>query len=169
MFQNRLLNPNPLKTDFHIHTAEDPLDRVHYTAQELILKAADEGFEVGYHQSTLPDLQPGPFFFGPGHEHLPIPGIETTIQNRHVLILNPPGNRTYPSFSSLAALNRPDCLVIAPHPYFPGLHSLNGYQQANLKLFHALEYSHFYSSHLNFNQRVLELARSSGLPLLGNS
>ena len=70
MIQNRLLNPKPLKADFHIHTAEDPLDRVPYTAQELILKAADEGFEVlAITNHHLPDLQPGPFFFGPGPEH----------------------------------------------------------------------------------------------------
>ncbi len=170
MFQNRQLNPKPLKVDFHIHTAEDPVDRIHYTAQELIIKAADEGFEVlaitNHHCRTFNrDL----FSLARDMNILLIPGIETTIQNRHVLILNPPRNRTYPFFSSLAALNRPDCLVIAPHPYFPGLHSLNGYLQANLGFFHALEYCHFYSPHLNFNQRVLELAHSSGLPLLGNS
>lgn len=170
MIKNMLLNPKPLKADFHVHTAEDPLDRIHYTAQELILKAADEGFEVlaitNHHCRTFNrDL----FSLARDMNILLIPGIETTIQNRHVLILNPPGNSTYPSFPSLAVLNRPDRLVIAPHPYFPGLCSLNGYLQANLEFFHALEYSHFYSPHLNFNRRVLELARSSGLPLLGNS
>ncbi len=36
----------PLKADLHLHTAEDPHDRVAYTAKELISKAAEEGFEV---------------------------------------------------------------------------------------------------------------------------
>ncbi|MGE5254902.1 MAG: hypothetical protein ACM3N7_13120, partial [Planctomycetaceae bacterium] len=35
-----------LKADLHLHTAEDPLDRVRYTAKELIAKAADECFDV---------------------------------------------------------------------------------------------------------------------------
>jgi transcriptional regulator of acetoin/glycerol metabolism len=29
----------PLKADLHLHTAEDPLDRIRYTAKELIAKA----------------------------------------------------------------------------------------------------------------------------------
>jgi DNA polymerase III alpha subunit (gram-positive type) len=35
-----------LKADLHLHTAEDPVDRVGYTAQDLIAKAADEDFEI---------------------------------------------------------------------------------------------------------------------------
>ena len=35
-----------LKADLHLHTAEDPVDRVGYTARELITKAADKGFDV---------------------------------------------------------------------------------------------------------------------------
>ena len=42
----RIKRPRPLKADLHLHTAEDPNDRVSYTAKELISKAADEGFEV---------------------------------------------------------------------------------------------------------------------------
>lgn len=160
----------PLKADFHIHTGEDPLDRVPYSAQELIRRAAEDGFEVlaitNHHCRTFNQEL---FSLARDLGILLIPGMETTIQNRHVLILNPPGDRLYSDFSSLSALNRPDSLVVAPHPYFPGLHSLNGYLKDNLEFFHALEYCHFYSPQINFNQRVLELARSSGLPLLGNS
>jgi hypothetical protein len=51
VFEEKMLNDQPLKhrplkADLHIHTAEDPLDRVPYTAQELIVKAATEGFEI---------------------------------------------------------------------------------------------------------------------------
>ena len=42
----RIKGPRPLKADLHLHTAEDPNDRVSYTAKELISKAADQGFEV---------------------------------------------------------------------------------------------------------------------------
>jgi hypothetical protein len=100
----------PLKADFHIHTAEDPLDRVPYTAQELILKAADDGFEVlaitNHHCRTFDQKL---FSFARDLGILLIPGMETTIQERHVLVLNPPANVTFSDFSSLGS-----------SPLFPG-------------------------------------------------
>jgi predicted metal-dependent phosphoesterase TrpH len=60
-------------------------------------------------------------------------------------------------------------LIVAPHPYFPGSYSLNGHLLKHLNLFDALEYCHFYSSMINFNQRALEVCQSHGFPLVGNS
>jgi hypothetical protein len=60
-------------------------------------------------------------------------------------------------------------MIVAPHPYFPGTYSLNGYLLKHLKLFDALEYCHFYSPMINFNQRALEVCQSYGFPLVGNS
>jgi hypothetical protein len=39
----------------------------------------------------------------------------------------------------------------------------------HLNLFDALEYCHFYSTKINFNQRALEVCQSFGFPLVGNS
>jgi hypothetical protein len=160
----------PLKADLHLHTAEDPLDRVRYTAKELISKAADEGFDVisitNHHRMTFnQDL----FFHAQGMGILLIPGIEMTIQRRHVLVLNPPPYKMCADFFSLSKLRRPDTLIIAPHPYFPGTYSLNGYLLKHLDLFDALEYCHFYSPMINFNQRAVEVSQSFGFPLIGNS
>ena len=166
----RTKSPRPLKADLHLHTAEDPLDRVRYTAKELISKAADERFDVisitNHHQITFnQDLlsyaqQRGIFL---------IPGIEMTIRRRHVLVLNPPPHKTCSDFPSLSKLRRPETLIIAPHPYFPGTYSLNGYLLKHLNLFDALEYCHFYSPMINFNQRALEVCQSFGFSLIGNS
>ena len=160
----------PLKTDLHLHTAEDPLDRVRYTAKELISKAADQGFDVisitNHHQMTFnQDL----LSYAQEREILLIPGIEMTIQRRHVLVLNPPPHKKCSDFFSLSKLRRPETLIIAPHPYFPGTYSLNGYLLKHLNLFDALEYCHFYSPMINFNQRAVEVSKSLGLPLVGNS
>jgi predicted metal-dependent phosphoesterase TrpH len=160
----------PLKADFHIHTGEDPLDRVPYSAYEMIHKAFEEGFEVlaiTNHNSRTFNQEL--FSFARDLGILLIPGIEANVENRHVLVLNPPPNAKFTNFASLKSLNRPDSLVVAPHPYFPGLRSLNGYLIRNLHLFHALEYCHFYSPHLNFNHRVEWVSRFSGISLLGNS
>ena len=120
--------PRPLKADLHLHTAEDPLDRVRHTAKELISKAADEGFDVisitNHHQMTFNhDL----LSYAQDRGILLIPGVEMTIQRRHVLVLNPPPHRMCSDFLSLSKLRRPETLIIAPHPYFPGTYSLNGY------------------------------------------
>jgi predicted metal-dependent phosphoesterase TrpH len=166
----KIKRPRPLKADLHLHTAEDPLDRVRYTAKELISKAADEGFDVisitNHHQMTFnQDL----LSYAQKRGILLIPGIEMTIQRRHVLVLNPPPHKMCSDFFSLSKLRRPETLIVAPHPYFPGTHSLNGRLLKHRSLFDALEYCHFYSPRINFNQKAIEVCQSHGFPLIGNS
>jgi predicted metal-dependent phosphoesterase TrpH len=159
-----------LKADLHLHTAEDPLDSVRYTAKELIEKAAEEGFDVisitNHQQMTFNE---GLFFYAKERNILLIPGMEMTIQKRHVLVLNPPSHIGCSDFFSLSKLRRPETLIVAPHPYFPGPTSLNGYLLKHLNLFDALEFSHFYSPTINFNQRVIKVSQSYNLPLVGTS
>jgi predicted metal-dependent phosphoesterase TrpH len=164
------IRKRPLKADLHLHTAEDPLDCIRYTAQEFISKAADEGFDVisitNHHRMTFnQDL----FSHAQARGILLIPGIEMTIQRRHVLVLNPPPYKICSDFFSLSKLRRPETLIIAPHPYFPGTYSLNGYLLKHLNLFDALEYCHFYSQMINFNLRAVEVSQAFGFPLVGNS
>ena len=166
----KIKRPKPLKADLHLHTAEDPLDRIRYTAKELISKAADESFDVisitNHHQMTFnQDL----LSYARERGILLIPGIEMTIQRRHVLVLNPPPHKKCSDFFSLSKLRRPETLIIAPHPYFPGTYSLNGYLLKHRNLFDALEYCHFYSPMINFNQKAVEVSQSFGFPLVGNS
>ena len=130
--------PRPLKADLHLHTAEDPLDRIRHSAKELISKAADEKFDVisitNHQQMTFNhDLRS----YAQQRGILLIPGVEMTIQRRHVLVLNPPPHRLCSDFLSLSRLRRPETLIIAPHPYFPGTYSLNGYLLKYLSLFDA--------------------------------
>lgn len=160
----------PLKVDLHLHTAEDPLDHVRHTAKELISRAAGQGFDVlaitNHHAVTFtPDL----FAYARDRGILLIPGVEITIRRRHVLVLNPPRGRTVTDFVSLSALRRPETLVIAPHPYFPGMYCLNGALLKHRELFDAIEYCHFYTSAINFNLRAVDVSKSYGIPLIGNS
>jgi predicted metal-dependent phosphoesterase TrpH len=166
----KIKRKKPLKADFHLHTAEDPLDRVRYTGKDLISKAADEGFEVisitNHHRVTFNQA-----LFSHARERgiLLIPGVELTIRRRHVLVLNPPPHKKCSDFPSLANLRRPETLIIAPHPYFPGRYSLNGYLLQHLEFFDALEYCHYYSQRINFNLKAAEVSQCFGLPLIGNS
>jgi predicted metal-dependent phosphoesterase TrpH len=167
---DRKKGPRPLKVDLHLHTADDPCDRVRHTAKELISKAAQEDFDVlsitnhrciTFNQELLS--------YARERGILMIPGMEMTIRRRHVLLLNPPPGKMCLDFPSLSKLRRPETLIIAPHPYFPGMYSLNGYLLEHLTLFDALEYCHFYSPMINFNQKALEVSESYGFPLVGNS
>jgi len=162
--------PKPLKVDLHLHTADDPYDRIRYTSKELISKAADQGFDVisiTNHQCLTfnEDL----YDYAKERGILLIPGIELNIRNRHVLMLNPLHGKTISDFSSLSRVRRPETLVIAPHPYYPGIRSLNGYLLKHLHLFDAIEYCYFYTPWINFNQRAVELSEANGFPLIGNS
>jgi predicted metal-dependent phosphoesterase TrpH len=160
----------PLKADLHLHTADDPLDHIKHTAKELISKAADQGFDVlaitNHHHTTFNrDL----FHYAQARNILLIPGVELTIRRRHVLVLNPPPYKIRSDFSSLAKMRRPETLIIAPHPYFPGSYSLNGYLLEHLHLFDALEYCHFYLPMINFNQKAIAMCQFLNFPLVGNS
>jgi predicted metal-dependent phosphoesterase TrpH len=167
----KMKNPRPLKADLHLHTAEDPLDPVRYTAKQLITKAADEGFDVisitNHQQITFNQEL---LSWAQARGILLIPGVEMTIRQCHVLILNPPpGCEPCSDFFSLSKLRRPETLIVAPHPYFPGPFSLKKNLSRHLHLFDALEYSHFYSRMINFNRKAVELSLSLGFPLIANS
>ncbi len=169
-FHSLFKGSRPLKADFHTHTAEDPHHQIRYTAKELISMAAEEGFDVlaiTNHKCLTYNKRLAAYARERGI--LLIPGIEVSVRKRHVVLLNPPSGKTFSDFPSLSAMRRQDALVIAPHPYFPNPFSLNGYLLRHLKLFDAIEYCHFYSPRINFNQMAIAVSETHGLPLVGNS
>ena len=169
-FINPIKTSRPLKADLHLHTAEDPFDRIRYTAKDIISKAAEEGFDVlsitNHHRITFSSEL---FSYAQERGILLIPGVEATIRRRHVLLLNPPPGKICSEFSHLSKLRRPETLIVAPHPYFPATYSLNGHLLKHRSLFDALEYCHFYSPRINFNQKAIEVCQTYGFPLIGNS
>jgi predicted metal-dependent phosphoesterase TrpH len=111
-----------LKVDFHTHTADDPADQICYQTHELIDRAAELGFDCL--AITLHDrqLDPAPFRpYAASRGIVLIPGVERTIEGRHVLLLNySRAAESIGSFDALASLRRRERgLVIAPHPFFP--------------------------------------------------
>src|SRR5207248_4681487 len=61
------------------------------------------------------------------------------------------------------------CALPISHPFFPASFSLGSRLLRELDLFDAIEFSHFYTRHLDFNRRAVALARETGLPLVGSS
>jgi len=162
-----------LKVDLHIHTADDPLDRLAYSAHDLISRAAALGFDalaITLHQRQFAD--PRVFAYARERGITLIPGIERTIQRRHVLLLNFPSAaaESVRSLRELARMKeRTGGLVIAPHPFFPAPSCLRGQLDAHPDLFDAIEWSYFWTRGINFNARAARWAREHGKPLVGNS
>jgi hypothetical protein len=159
-----------LKADLHLHTQEGE-GFIAYDSRGLIDRAAREGFRVlsitNHDTLTFSERLAA---YAQERGILLIPGVEATIERRHVLLYNldvPPDRiRT---FADLRRLKGSEWLVVAPHPFFPGPTSLRRRLLGEIDLFDAVEFSHFYTRGIDFNWRAMRLARETGLPLLGSS
>src|SRR4051812_18442072 len=111
-----------LKVELHTHTADDPVDRIPHTLTDLVDRAATFGYQalaITLHERQI-DVAPFRSYAAERGIVL-IPGIERTIEGRHVLLLNfRNGTEAVGSFEDLTRLKqREPGLVVAPHPYFP--------------------------------------------------
>jgi predicted metal-dependent phosphoesterase TrpH len=162
-----------LRVDFHTHTADDPCDRIPYSTEELIERASQVGLDavaVTLHDRWFDVRRVEAAARSCGITV--IPGIERTIEGRHVLLINFPSEATaLDSFEELARLKarHGHGLVIAPHPFFPLPHSLAGLLDRHGALFDAIEYSGCCTGGLNFNRAAVRWARAGGKPMVGCS
>ena len=161
-----------LKVELHTHTADDPVDRIPHTTLELIDRAAALGYDaiaITLHERQL-DLQRfAPYAADRGL--VLIPGVERTIEGRHVLLLNfTSGAEDVQSFSDLARLKSSLSrgLVIAPHPFFPGSVCLRSDLERHANLFDAVERNAMFTSGVDFNRRAERWAARHAKPVVGN-
>ena len=164
-------NASVLKVELHTHSADDPVDRIPHSTIQLIDRAAELGFDalaVTLHDRQL-DLEPFTSYAVERGITL-IPGIERTIQGKHVLLLNfRRGAQDVVTFDDLARLKaRERGLVIAPHPFFPTASCLRGLMDRYASLFDAVEYNAMFTATVNFNRPAERWARKHGRPLVGN-
>ena len=160
-----------LKIDFHTHTADDPCDRIPHTTIELIDRAALLGYDglaITLHDRQL-NIRPLTAYAAERGIVL-IPGIERTIQGRHVLLLNfRRGAEAVRTFEDLAKLRaREPGLVVAPHPFFPGASCLGSDLDRHADLFDAVERNAMFTTHLNFNRAGEAWAAAHRKPVVGN-
>src|SRR6185503_17810114 len=160
-----------LKVDLHTHTADDFCDPIPYQTHELIDRAAELGFDglaITLHDRQL---DPSPFrAYAALRGIVLIPGIERTIEGRHVLLLNySRAAESIGSFEALASLRKRERgLVIAPHPFFPAFSALRGALTRHPQLFDAVEWNGMFTRTLNFNAPAERWARRHGKPIVGN-
>ena len=161
-----------LKVDLHLHTSEDPADVITHDAYQLVNRAAELGFDalaITLHDRVLADARLVDYARDKGI--VLIPGVERTIEGRHVLLINfPTGTDHVRTFGDLAALRaRGNGLVIAPHPFFPSGNALRSRVIEHADLFDAVEWSYFWTRGLNFNTKAALWARQHGKPLVASS
>ena len=160
-----------LKVDLHIHTSDDPADPISYSTFDLIDRAAELGYgalAITLHDRQL-DIEPYRDYAAACGIVL-IPGIERTIDGRHVLLLNfSRAAETVSSFEDVARLKtRERGLVIAPHPFYPAGSALRGYMNTYAHLFDAVEWNAMFTPRINFNAIAQWWARKHGKPMVGN-
>ncbi len=160
-----------LKVELHIHTADDPVDRISHTTMELIDRAVALGYDaaaITLHEKQL-DLCRFTAYAAERGLVL-IPGVERTIQGRHVLLLNfASGTEDVRTFGDLARLkSRTPGLVVAPHPFFPTAVCLRGELDRHADLFDAVERNAMFTRTLDFNRRAERWAARHGKPVVGN-
>jgi predicted metal-dependent phosphoesterase TrpH len=161
-----------LKVDLHLHSSEDPVDVIDHNAHQLIDQAAELGFDalaLTLHDRDLRD--PALVAYARDRGIVLVPGVERTIEGRHVVLLNFAERTDHVrTFEDLAELRRTgNGLVIAPHPYFPDRTCLRSHLDRHVELFDAVEWSYFWTRGLNFNARAARFAAKHGKPLVANS
>ena len=161
-----------LKAELHSHCNLDPIDyRVcRHSPEQLISRAAEMGYEAlafTCHNKDIWTQELAEYARSLGITL--IPGMEVDVeQTRHILVYNfHTGSENLNTLDKIRNQSRPDTLVIAPHAFFPGLACLQELLGNNLDVFDAFEYSGFYIRGLNYNRRIVELAREAGKALVG--
>lgn len=160
-----------LKVELHTHTADDPVDAIPHTTCELIDRAAALGYDavaITLHDRQLDLRRFMPYAAERGI--VLIPGIERTIEGRHVLLLNfARGAEEVRTFADLAVLKaKQRGLVIAPHPFFPSTVCLRGALERHVDLFDAIERNAMFIRGVDFNRAAERFAARHGKPVVGN-
>lgn len=161
-----------LKVELHTHTSDDPVDRIPYTTEDLIDHAAAHGFDAL--AVTLHDrqLDPVPYReYAAARGLVLIPGVERTIEGRHVLLLNFPAGATdgVRTFDDLRRLKHEHHgLVVAAHPFFPAPSCLWLHMYRHADLFDAVERNAMFTELVDFNRQAERWAKRYGKPVVGN-
>ncbi len=163
-----------LKTNFHLHTSDDPQDRIPYTAYDALNCAAELGFEVisfTCHKAVVHKKEYEAY--AKSKNILLLPGMEAKIEKKDVVIINCGKDAekitTFKELKSYREQN-PQILVFAPHPFVPfSGRSLGEKLIENIDLFDAVELSIFSNEITGTNRKAKEIALKYKKPLIATS
>lgn len=160
-----------LKVELHAHTADDPVDQIPHSSRELIDRAATLGYDalaITLHERWL---DPTPLLSYAAERGVTlIPGVERSIEGRHVLLLNfSRASEDVNTFEDLRRLKgREAGLVVAPHAFFPSRFCVGGLLHRHPDLFDGVERNAMFTPTIDFNAPAERWAASHGKPVVGN-
>ena len=163
-----------LKCQFHTHAQGDGRHYIPYTPKQLINRAAKLGYDVlaiTSHEKIL--FNKGLKKYAEKKGILLIPGVEHEIYKKHIVCLNTDSSihkaNTFEKLRKYKA-DHPECLIFAPHPFFPTEKPLKKYLVENPDIFDAIEYSFSYTkTHNPYNKRAVEFAKTHKKPVLATA
>ncbi len=164
-----------LKIDLHIHTLDDPKDRLDYSAHQLLERARDLGF--GALAITLHDkVFDRPEVYADAAEMgiLLIPAAEMRLEGADVVLLNVQPHdianlRTFADLRALRARLGDQIFSFAPHPFFYLGASIGDRLLEEIDCFDGIEICHFHKGLFDLNRRARQVAAAHGKPLLATS
>ena len=164
-----------IKVDLHIHTLDDPLDAIDYSAHELLERARTLGFRVlaiTLHDAVFERAEV--FADAASMGMLLIPAAEMRLEGADVILLNVTADevkdlRSFGDLEKLRARRGPSLFTIAPHPFYVLGGSIGAKLAERIDLFDAIELCHFWTRLFNPNRRAVETAERFGKPLIATS
>src|SRR5712671_5587017 len=164
-----------IKLDLHIHTLDDPKDKLDYSAHELLARARRLGFSVL--AITLHDAvfdRPEVFAAAQRLGILLISAAEMRIEGADIILLNVTGEdveslHTFDDVRQLRSRRAETLFTIAPHPFYLLGGSIGKRLLDQIDCFDAIELCHFHKGLLNPNRRAAKVAAQFGKPLIATS
>jgi predicted metal-dependent phosphoesterase TrpH len=161
-----------LRMELHSHTDFDPQDWIAHSAEDLIEECARQKIDVlaiTCHRAQ--QWSEKLVEFAHSRDVLLIPAVEASIEGKDVLIYGLERYEHPVTFETLRNLRRdnPNVLTIAPHPFYPARTCLHELLSIYEDCFDAIEYCHFYTRFINFNNKALAAARALRKPIVGTS
>lgn len=164
-----------IKVDLHIHTLDDPLDALDYSAHELLERAHSLGFRVlaiTLHDAVFDRAEV--FADAASMGILLIPAAEMRLEGADVILLNVTAEeikelRTFDDLEALRARRGRSLFTIAPHPFYVFGGSIGEKLAERIDCFDAIELCHFWTRLFNPNRRAVEMAERFHKPLIATS
>ncbi|MBI4975476.1 PHP domain-containing protein [Candidatus Peregrinibacteria bacterium] len=162
-----------LKCQFHTHAKGDGLEQIKHSPKELIDHAAKLKYDVlsiTSHRKVIFNKELKKYAKKKGI--LLISGIEFEINKKHILGINMDKEiEKIKTFDELRIYKKhhPECLIIAPHPFFPGSCTLKKDLINNIEVFDAIENSFCYTKFKNYNKKAISLAKRWRKPIIATS
>src|SRR5947207_4483551 len=161
-----------IKLDLHIHTFDDPKDKLDYSAHELLARARRLDFSVL--AITLHDAvfdRPEVFAAAQRLGILLIPAAEMRIEGADIILLNVTakdveGLHSFDDVRKLRARRDQSLFTIAPHPFYLLGGSIGKRLLDEIDCFDEIELCHFHKGFFNPNRRAMKVAEKFGKPLV---